>query len=161
MKVAAAPFLFVLFIALAVGPLIGGVTAVAARSSSTGSTAPLFAWVPAGGYPDRFPFGQCTWWAAYNYPVSWGGDARDWLGNARAGGRATSDEPSIGAIVVYRPGGSYSPLGHVAIVVAVGPTAYTVSEMNAPAWGRISTRVIARPDTDVAGFIPRHGNDAP
>lgn len=128
-----------------------GATAAAPHAAAAGE---LFAWVPSGGFPDRFPFGQCTWWAAYNRRVTWGGNAGDWLVNARAQGVATSDYPSVGAIVVYRPGGDYSSYGHVAIVIAVKPHSYTVSEMNAPRWGEVTTRVVPWPDRQVQGFIP-------
>jgi surface antigen len=110
--------------------------------------------VPEGGFPDRFPFGQCTYWAAYNYPVTWNGDARDWLRNAQAQGVPTDMLPSVGAVAVFRPGGLYSEYGHVAIVVAAGPSSYTVSEMNAPRWGEVSTRVLRWPDPGIQGFIP-------
>ena len=133
----------------------GGAAAALAAAPSTAPRTALFPWVPDGGFPDRFPFGQCTWWAAYNHPVSWGGDAKDWLVNAQAQDVAVSATPSVGAIVVYRPGGLYSELGHVAIVTSVSVTSYTVSEMNAPRWGVVSTRVVRWPDTDVQGFIPR------
>lgn len=149
-----------LLIAL-LGPLLllpvlaGSVAAsVAAAPPATARTA-LFSWVPDAGFPDRFPFGQCTWWAAYNHRVTWWGNAGDWLANAQAQGVATTDVPSIGAVVVYRPGGLYSQYGHVAIVVATDARSYSVSEMNAPHWGEISIRVLTWPDADVAGFIPR------
>jgi N-acetylmuramoyl-L-alanine amidase len=131
-------------------PLASRVAITAPRASFEG----LFPWVPAGGFPDPFPFGQCTWWAAYNYRVTWRGNAGDWLANARAQGVATSATPTVGAIAVYRPGGASSPLGHVAIVIAVSGTSYTVSEMNAPFWGRVTTRSIAWPDGQLEGFIP-------
>ena len=129
------------------------VGSAAASVAAAPPAAPLFVSVPAGGYPDAFPFGQCTWWAAYNHAVSWGGNAADWLTNAQAQGAATSDVPSVGAIAVFEPGGAYSVLGHVAIVVSVTPDSYTVSEMNAVGWGQVSTRVIAWPDPHVRGFI--------
>jgi len=134
--------------------LIGTTTTAVATAPRNAPAKPLFAWVPEGGFPDAFPFGQCTWWGAYNREVTWGGNARDWLSNAKAQGVATADYPSIGAIVVYKPGGEYSDYGHVAIVIQVTPRSYTVSEMNAPAWGKVSTRVIAWPDPNVQGFIP-------
>ena len=134
--------------------LVGSAAASVAAALPSAGAAPLFSWVPAGGYPDHFPFGQCTWWAAYNHRVSWGGDARDWIANASAQGVAVEGTPSVGAIVSYRPGGAYSTLGHVAIVIKVTPSAYTVSEMNAPKWGEISTRVVPWPDRQVQGFIP-------
>ena len=133
---------------------VGATTAAVATAPRESHAPMLFAWVPQGGFPDAFPYGQCTWWAAYNRQVTWGGNARDWLENAKAQGVATSDYPSVGAIVVYRPGGDYSDYGHVAIVTVVTARSYTVSEMNAPAWGRVSTRVIAWPDPQVQGFIP-------
>jgi surface antigen len=132
--------------------------AVAGAAAGTGATAalpaPLFASVPPGGYADPFPFGECTWWAAYNHPVSWSGDAGDWLRNARAASVATTGVPSVGAIVVYRPGGPYSSLGHVALVVAVERNNYRVSEMHAPEWGVVRERDVPWPDPFAQGFIP-------
>jgi surface antigen len=135
--------------------IVGSIAGVSvATSPQPSSAAPLFSWVPAGGYPDAFPYGQCTWWVAYNRRVTWGGDARDWLGNARARGVPTSRLPSLGGIVVYRSGGGYSDLGHVAIVIATAPGSYSVSEMNFIGWGQVSTRTVAWPDPQVEGFIP-------
>src|SRR5438067_11113668 len=126
--------------------VIGSAAGATAAAPRTATAKELFPWVPPGGFPDRFPFGQCTWWAAYNRRVTWGGNAGDWLVNAQAQGVATSDYPSVGAIAVFRPGGDYSSYGHVAIVVAVKPHTYTVSEMNAPRRGEVSTRVVPWPD---------------
>src|SRR2546428_11938048 len=84
--------------------LVGSAAASVAVALPGASLAPL-AGVPEGGYPDPFPFGECTWWAAYNHTVTWSGDAKDWLANARAKGIATTDFPSVGALAVYRPGG--------------------------------------------------------
>jgi surface antigen len=153
MKVALlAPLLLLLIVPAVIGAPVAAV-AVAPRDAPS---EPPFSWVPPGGFSDRFPFGQCTWWAAYNRRVTWGGNAGDWLVNASAAGMPISAEPSLGAIVVYWPGGRYSAFGHVALVTAVTPSTYTVSEMNAAAgWGQVSTRVIRRPDADVQGFIPR------
>ena len=121
--------------------------------------ASLFSWVPAGGLPDPFPYGQCTWWVAYNRRVSWGGNAADWIANARAQGVATDEVPSVGAIAVYRAGGGYSGYGHVAVVIALEPGAYTVSEMDFTGWGQVSTRSVAWPDTHLEGFIPLRKED--
>jgi surface antigen len=136
--------------------------AVVGTAAATVATAPhpapatrLFSWVPAGGFPDRFPYGQCTWWAAYNRHVTWNGNADEWLANAKRLGLPTNSAPSVGAIAVYRPGGGYSDLyGHVAVVIAVGAGTYTVSEMNFIGWGRVSTRSVPWPDRHVEGFIP-------
>jgi hypothetical protein len=134
--------------------VVGSAVGATAAAPPTATANELFSWVPPGGFPDRFPFGQCTWWAAYNRRVTWGGNAGDWLVNARAQGVATSEYPSVGAIVVYRPGGDYSSYGHVAIVIGVSARSYTVSEMNAPRWGEVSTRVVPWPDWQAQGFIP-------
>ena len=145
----------VLLVPLLLLPIVAGsVAASVAVTLPAGEQLELFAWVPHGGYPNTFPFGQCTWWAARNHRVTWSGNAADWLRNARAQGVATSETPSIGAIAVFRPGGLYSELGHVAIVVAVESDTYVVSEMNAPRWGLVSTRRIVWPDPHVEGFIP-------
>jgi CHAP domain len=143
-----------LLLLLAVPPAVGSAAGAVALAPHPAPADALFAWVPPGGFPDHFPFGQCTWWAAYNRSVSWSGNAGDWLANARAQGFATVDTPTVGAIVVYRPGGDYSLFGHVAIVIAVAPAGYTVSEMNAVGWGQVSTRRLAWPDPQVEGFIP-------
>src|SRR5713226_1711287 len=111
--------------------VVGTAAATVASAPHPTPAVRLFSWVPADGFPDRFPFGQCTWWAAYNRRVTWGGNAADWLANASASGLPIGAEPSLGAIVVYWPGGMYSPLGHVALVVALTSSTYTVSEMNA------------------------------
>ena len=133
--------------------LVGSAAASVAVALPAASLAPL-AGVPEGGYPQRFPFGECTWWAAYNHKVTWSGDARDWIANAEAQGVATASAPSVGAIAVYRPGGAYSELGHVAIVIDVEASSYRVSEMHAPHLGAVSSRVIRWPDPAVLGFIP-------
>ena len=143
-----------LLLLLTVPAVVGSSAAAVALAPRAAPTAALFSWVPAGGFPDRFPFGQCTWWAAYNRHVTWHGNAADWLANAAAEGVPTSAAPAVGAIAVYRPGGTYSNYGHVAIVVAVTAETYTVSEMNAVGWGRVSTRTVRWPDPLVDGFIP-------
>jgi peptidoglycan hydrolase CwlO-like protein len=115
--------------------------------------APLFSWVPPGGYPDPFPFGQCTWWAAYNHRVTWWGNATDWYANAAAQGVPESQTPRVGAIAVWRASPGYSIYGHVAIVVAVnGDGSFVVSEMNYLGLGIIDQRV-AWPDWRLEGFI--------
>ncbi len=94
---------------------------------------PLFADVPPGGYPhSTYIWGNCTWWVAYNRLVPpYLGNAWRWLGAAATAGMPTSPQPSVGAIVVYRASPGYDSIhGHVAIVIAAGPTSYRVSEMN-------------------------------
>ena len=140
-------------------PLVGSAAATIATAPHPTPAVRLFSWVPSDGYPDRFPYGWCTWWAAYNRHVTWNGNAADWFENAAAQGYHTSASPTVGAIAVYRPVGEYSPLGHVAIVIAVSDRAYTVSEMHVIGFGQVDTRTIWWPDPHVAGFIPLSGED--
>ena len=156
MKVVLVAFAFLLTF-----PTIVGATAAAISTAPQPAPANrLFPWVPEDGYRDAFPYGQCTWWAAYNRRVTWNGNAADWLPNAQAQGVVTSQVPTAGAIAVYARVGPYSlRYGHVAVVISVNPGAYTVSEMNFIGWGRVSTRVIAWPDPRVEGFIPLRHED--
>jgi surface antigen len=135
--------------------VVGTAAATVASAPHPAPAVRLFSSVPADGFPDRFPYGQCTWWAAYNRHVTWNGNAADWLANASAQGFHTQPTPSVGAIAVYRRGAPYSALyGHVAVVIGVGPGTYTVSEMNVVGWGQVSTRKVGWPDPHIEGFIP-------
>jgi surface antigen len=106
-----------------------------------------------------WPWGQCTWYVALRRvemgePVTWGGDAWQWLANAAAQGKPETSIPAPGEIVVYLRGGSYdSRYGHVALVVAAWPAGYVVAEANYDRLGVIDTRSISWPDPQVAGFI--------
>jgi len=81
-----------------------------------------------------YPFGQCTWYAAYAAVdnVSFLGDARYWTASARVRGLRISLTPVAGSTAVFQPGvQGASWLGHVAHVVAVYPNGwFLVSEMN-------------------------------
>ncbi|MBO0744301.1 MAG: CHAP domain-containing protein, partial [Candidatus Dormibacteraeota bacterium] len=114
---------------------------------------PLFNYVPPNGYPDTFPAGQCTYYAAWQNRVTWSGNAADWYGNARAQGAHVTNAPTIGAIAVWRAGLSYGVYGHVGIVMAMSPNSYTVAEMNYLGEGVVDQRVVAWPDSDIEGFI--------
>jgi hypothetical protein len=129
--------------------------------------APLFSWVPQGGFPGiRFYQGfsdQCTYYAAYQWPgrngggVTWSGNATDWLRLASGQGFQTSDTPSVGAIAVWGAQSGYSIFGHVAIVKSVQPGSYTVSEQNFQGPGVVDQRTIPWPDPRITGFIPIPG----
>ena len=115
---------------------------------------PLFSSVPSSGYPNSFPAGQCTYYAAWQHRVTWSGNAGDWYANAQAQGAHVTNSPTVGAIAVWRAGPRYSIYGHVGIVIAVAPTSYTVAEMNYRGVGVVDQRVVGWPDSDVEGFIP-------
>ncbi|TMB90731.1 MAG: CHAP domain-containing protein [Chloroflexi bacterium] len=155
--VALLPVLVVVIIAAAVGAVAqaasGGLIAPGAASQVTTFRA---TGLPAGA---GWPWGQCTWYVALartqmGEPVTWGGDAWQWLANASAEGYETRTAPLPGEIAVYRRGGAYSSQdGHVALVLRVTPSSYTVEEANYYGLGIIDTRTIAWPDPGVAGFI--------
>ena len=118
---------------------------------------PLFSWTPAGGEPDAtaWPWGQCTWFVVSeghlggDHRVTWSGDAWQWYGAAGAAGLATeppATTPQPGWIAVFARGhGSDSSAGHVAVVVAVAATTYTVAEANVLGLGLIDERTLPLP----------------
>lgn len=114
---------------------------------------PIFGSTPPEGFPDQFPWGQCTWFVASQRRVTWNGDAWMWAGNAIAAGRTESNQASVGAIVVWPTGVGYSDFGHVAVVVAVDPTSYDVAESNYLGLGIIDRRKIILPDHANPTFI--------
>lgn len=88
-----------------------------------------------GYYPNYYPWGQCTWWAAQqrlDENLEGLGNAWSWAYNASSNGLSTGTTPAVGATVVFQPGvQGASSLGHVAHVVAVnGNGSFQVSEMN-------------------------------
>ncbi len=91
---------------------------------------------PAG----RFPYGQCTYWAAYRYfqltghGVSWSGDAGTWADGAAGAGWRVTSTPHIPSIVVLGPGTQGAGgVGHVAIAESLNSDgSVSSSNMN---WG--------------------------
>jgi hypothetical protein len=166
---AASPLVLVLVLILAGGGVIaalvpsipagsigttGGLTDVPPVGHLVVVSDALLPGVPAGGYPDYFPAGQCTYWAALNHRVTWNGNADEWVGAASAQGHGISSTPAVGYVVAWGAGWPYSDVGHVAIVVAVSASSYTVSEMHYAGLGVVDLRTIAWPDPHVQGFIP-------
>jgi surface antigen len=143
--------LVVLVVGAAAG-VVGAATGFLGGSSRSGLAA-------GRQQANGWPWGQCTWYVAaeraqMGEPVTWGGDAWQWLANAAAQGRPETSIPAPGEIAVYGRGGSYDPrYGHVAVVIAVGPSGYTVSEANFYGLGVIDMRSISWPDPQTAGFI--------
>ncbi|MDR2985341.1 MAG: CHAP domain-containing protein [Nocardiopsaceae bacterium] len=107
---------------------------------------------PGAPYPTSgFPFGQCTWWAALNVPVSWSGNAWQWWANSPASRHSAT--PAPGDIVVYGPDypGS-NGYGHVAVVIgAQSADRFEVSEMNELGLSIVDER--ASDASYVEGFI--------
>ena len=95
---------------------------------------------------NKFPYGQCTWWAAQSRPdigAAVIGNAASWLYAARAAGLPTGTVPRVGAVVVYQPGSQgASWVGHVAYVTSVSADGvhFSISEMNYAGWAVVSHR---------------------
>ena len=92
---------------------------------------------------DSYPVGECTYGACHltSYVGDWWGDADQWIRTARDQGFETTITPTVGAVVVYGPGGFYSDVGHVGVVVRVyDSTHFEVEEMNYSYFNRFDTR---------------------
>lgn len=97
-----------------------------------------------------FPWGYCTWYVATKVHVPWGGNAKNWLANAKAYGAVISNEPAVGAIVVTKDQPRY---GHVAYIESVDVNGITVSEMNYKQFGKVNTRWISKKSSTIRGYI--------
>jgi surface antigen len=106
----------------------------------------------AGGVsPNRFPFGQCTFYVASKVPIPWNGDAWTWYGSAQAAGWAVGSTPRVGAIMVTWESRIF---GHVSYVEAVnGDGSWIVSEMNYVGWGVIDQRMVRPGSVPLIGFV--------
>lgn len=109
--------------------------------------------VPGSGYA----WGNCTYWAyAMRYwagdpiPGSWG-NANTWDDFAINEGFVVDHTPAIGAVFQTDEGS----LGHVAYVIDVnsGTGKWTISEMNAPHFNVVSTRIFTADSAIYYNFI--------
>ncbi len=97
-----------------------------------------------------FPKGYCTWYVAQKVRVPWGGNAKNWLTNAKAYGAVISNTPAVGAIVVTTENKRY---GHVAYIEQVEAERFLVSEMNYEKFGKMNYRWISNNSKVIRGFI--------
>lgn len=114
----------------------------------------------AGITPDtRYPWGQCTWWAATRRAdigklIPGWGNAATWAGSAASAGYTVDGSPSAGSVIVFQPGvlGASADYGHVAMVEEVrGDGSILISESNALGLGVVSTREISASQLAAAG----------
>ncbi|HUY09064.1 MAG TPA: CHAP domain-containing protein [Candidatus Dormibacteraeota bacterium] len=110
-----------------------------------------------GSAADNYPPGQCTWFVASQAYVGWSANANGWIsGNASMlQPYSTGVTPEVNSMVVWRGGGAYSSLGHVAWVIQTGDgtngQGFVVEEANFIS-GHEDTRLV--PNTSgVLGFI--------
>ncbi len=97
-------------------------------SSNNSNNGPTQTYSGPGVTPDRFAFGQCTYWADLEYHrltgsyVGWIGNAYQWSYGASAAGWHVSSTPHVYSIIVLQAGvqgaGGY---GHVAVVEKINP----------------------------------------
>jgi surface antigen len=125
--------------------------AVAAQASATQAPVPAPGPRPVTApFPNHFAYGYCTWWVANQRPIPWFGNAIEWWPNAAAYGYAEGPTPRVGAVMVTRE----SAVGHVAYVIAVNGSSFTVSEMNYTSWDVVDQRTIQLGGSvPIVGFI--------
>jgi hypothetical protein len=133
------------------------------------ATTGVFPWVPTAGFPDYYPTGECTYWAARNFdpfPAGVGGGSPQNLGNggewyATAAGKlglATvppSVLPPYGSAVSYAGFPGDSGDGHVAVVISddADGQGYWVSEMNVLGLGVVDVAHEPFPDPYLQGSV--------
>lgn len=102
-----------------------------------------------------FPRGYCTYYVASKIKITFGGNAKNWLANARASGYVTGQEAAPrSAVVMTGPKGAMRRYGHVALVESVNDNdTITVSEMNYDHFNRIDIRTISINDSSIRGYI--------
>ena len=113
----------------------GGVTAPKTANNGTGHI---------------FPWGYCTWYVASKIHIPWGGNAKNWLTNARNYGAVIGNTPTPGAIVVTTDNRRY---GHVALITSADGAGFTVTEMNYEKFGEVNTRWISKNSKTIRGYI--------
>lgn len=112
----------------------------------------------SSGYDDvnhLFPKGYCTYYVATRMKITFGGNAKNWLANAKASGYVTGQEPAPrSAVVMTGPKGAIRRYGHVAYVESVNDNnTITISEMNFDHFNRIDTRTLSVNDSSIRGYI--------
>jgi hypothetical protein len=132
------------------------------------ATTGVFPWVPSAGFPDYYPSGQCTYWAAFNFdpfPSGVGGgspqnltDGGDWYAKAGTLGLATlapSVLPPYGSAVSYLDFPGATAAGHVAVVISddANGEGYWVSEMNVLGLGVVDVAHEPFPDPYLQGSV--------
>ena len=100
-----------------------------------------------------FYWGNCTWYVGQYKNVDWGGNANQWLYNAKKKGHATGNIPTLGSIVVFN-GTGYNPrYGHVGIVTDISGDHIIISDMNYRKLGEVTTRKVPTNDRAIMGYI--------
>jgi hypothetical protein len=128
-----------------------------------------FPWVPTAGFPDYYPTGECTYWAARNFdpfPAGVGGGNPQNLGNggewyATAAGKLGLATLPPSVLPPYGSADSYTGFpgdsgdGHVAVVISddANGEGYWVSEMNVLGLGVVDVAHEPFPDPYLQGSV--------
>lgn len=100
------------------------------------------------GCRDFYP-GQCTWYVAQKYCLTFTGNAKSWLANASRAGYPIGKEPAVGAIVSIKE----SWVGHVAIIEEIKENTLVISEMNHLGPWKVDKREIPKNSRLINGYI--------
>ena len=100
-----------------------------------------------------FAWGNCTYYVAQHKNVTWRGNAKQWMKNAKAQGVATGQEPAVWAIIQFSGGRYNAYYGHVGIVVSVTDDEIIVKDMNYRALNEVTVRHVDRDDGAIDGYI--------
>lgn len=99
----------------------------------------------------QFAGGYCTDYVARNVPgVTWGGNANQWIPNAKAQGKKVDRNPVAGAILVTNESRKY---GHVAKIESVKGNTVTISEWNYAGLYKKTVRTLDIDDSRIKGII--------
>lgn len=101
----------------------------------------------------NFVWGNCTCFVAKYKNVSWRGNAKDWIRNAKKQWKSTGNDARPGAIIVYH--GPWFPpaYGHVGIVMAVNDDHMIIKDMNYRALNEVTTRRETFNNPAIIGYI--------
>jgi surface antigen len=102
------------------------------------------------GSGHSFPWGYCTYYVSTRRKITFGGNAKAWLSNAKAAGYATGSTPAVGAVMVTTESRAY---GHVAYVEEVSGGKVKISEMNYSGFGKVDTRWLDIGSGVIRGYI--------
>lgn len=126
----------------------GSMPAPKPKPGATTFGAPVVRIPPGEGH--IFPKGYCTAYVASRVKITFGGNARNWLTNAKKAGYTTGSKPAAGAVGVTTEDPRY---GHVFYVEKVVGDSIVVSEMNYVGWNKKSTRTIPINSSVIRGYI--------
>ncbi|MFN3301450.1 MAG: LysM peptidoglycan-binding domain-containing protein [Patescibacteria group bacterium] len=97
---------------------------------------------------DFYP-GQCTWYVAQRYCITFSGHAKSWLANAARAGYKIGNTPQVGAIISLKE----TWYGHVGIVEEVKENTIVISEMNHLGPWIVNKRELNINDWRINGYI--------